>query len=291
MASDNLRGIVLMVLSMAFFAVEDMFLKFAAADLPIGEIVFISGAFGMPIFVVMAWRAGERVLTRDIWHRAVVARNIGEMIATLGYMLGIANLPLSTVSAILQATPLALTMAAALFMGEQVGWRRWTAIFVGFVGVLLVIRPGFGEFGLKHMGVLLVVVGITLRDLASRRIPDRCSTAQVSVWGLTAIAVLGTLMMLISGEAHLPSPWQGAILFGATVFGSIGYWAIIGATRTGEVAAVSPFRYVRLVFAVLIGAFVFAEWPDVTTLLGSGLIVASGLYAFARERARKRALS
>ncbi|MGB8811794.1 MAG: DMT family transporter [Paracoccaceae bacterium] len=291
MASDNLRGIFLMVASMALFGLEDMFLKWAAADLPTGEIVFISGAFGMPVFALMARRSGRRVFTRAAWHRAVIARNIGEMVGTLGYITALATVPLSTVSAVLQAMPLAVTMAAALFMQEQVGWRRWTAIAVGFAGVLLVIRPGVAGFRPEALWVLLTVAGLTLRDLSTRMIPKDYTTAQVSAWGLAAVALLGVMMMVATGEVETPDLWQTSTLLGALIFGTAGYWAITAAARTGEVSVVAPFRYVRLIFAVLIGAFVFAEWPDRLTLVGSALIIASGLYSFARERARKRALS
>lgn len=291
MAADNLRGILLMVVSMALFGLEDMFLKWAAADLPIGEVIFISGIFGMPVFALMARRNGQRVFVRAALHPAVIARNLGEMIGTFAYITALATLPLSTVSAVLQAMPLAVTMAAALFMQEQVGWRRWTAIAVGFAGVMLVIRPGLEGFRPEALWVLITVAGLTLRDLSTRMIPRDCSTAQVSAWGLGAVALLGVLMMAATGDVVAPTIWQSGTLLGALVFGTAGYWAITGATRTGEVAVVAPFRYVRLVFAVLIGAFVFAEWPDVITLSGSALIVASGLYSFARERARKRALS
>ncbi len=291
MASDNLRGIGMMVLAMALFGLEDMFLKWAAVGLPVGQIVFVSGAFGLPVFILMAWRQGHKVFTRAALHPAVLARGLGEMIGTYAYITALATVPLSTVSAVLQAMPLAVTMAAALFMQEQVGWRRWTAIAVGFAGVLLVIRPGLDGFRPEALWVLITVAGLTLRDLMARKIPSDASTAQVSAWGLIAVAFLGALMMAGSGDVAVPSAWEAWVLLGALVFGTAGYWAIIGATRTGEVSVVAPFRYIRLVFAVLIGAFVFAEWPDVITLTGSTLIVASGLYSFARERSRKRALS
>lgn len=291
MASDNLRGILLMVVSMALFGLEDMFLKWAAASLPVGEIVFVSGVFGVPVFVFMAWRQGQRVFTKAGLHPWVLARGLGEMIGTFAYITALATVPLSTVSAVLQAMPLAVTMAAALFMQEQVGWRRWSAIAVGFAGVILVIRPGLDGFRPEALWVLITVAGLTLRDLSARKIPPECSTAQVSAWGLISVTLLGAMMMLGSGEVAMPSLWEASALLGALVFGTGGYWAIIGATRTGEISVVAPFRYVRLVFAVLIGALVFAEWPDIITLCGSGLIVASGLYSFARERARKHALS
>jgi drug/metabolite transporter (DMT)-like permease len=290
-AADNLRGIVLMVLAMALFGLEDMFLKWAAVGLPVGQIVFISGAFGLPVFAYMAWRQGHKVWTRDALHGAVLARGLGEMVGTYAYITAIATVPLSTVSAVLQAMPLAVTMAAALFMQEQVGWRRWLAIAVGFAGVILVIRPGMDGFRPEALWVLITVAGLTLRDLMSRRIPPERSTAQVSAWGLMAVALLGGLMMAGSGEVSMPSPWEALVMLGALVFGTAGYWAITAASRTGEVSVVAPFRYVRLVVAVAIGAFVFHEWPDVITLSGSALIVGSGLYSFARERNRKRALS
>ncbi len=291
MASDNLRGILFMVVSMALFGLEDMFLKWAAASLPVGEIILVSGLFGVAVFVFMAWREGQKVFTKQGLSPWVLARGLGEMVGTFAYITALATVPLSTVSAVLQAMPLAVTMAAALFMQEKVGWRRWSAIAVGFAGVILVIRPGLDGFRPEALWVLITVAGLTLRDLAARKIPPVCSTAQVSAWGLISVTLLGALMMAGSGEAAMPTLWESFTLLGALVFGTAGYWAIIGATRTGEVSVVAPFRYVRLVFAVLIGAFVFQEWPDVMTLCGSGLIVASGLYSFARERARKRALS
>lgn len=288
MASDNLRGILLMLASMALFAFEDMFLKWASASLPTGEIIFVAGALGAPVFALMAWVQGARIFSKAALHRAVLARAVGEMVGTFGYILALATVPLSTISAVLQAMPLAVTMAAALFMHEKVGWRRWSAIAVGFVGVLLVIRPGMDGFRPEAMWGLLTVAGLTLRDLAARMIPKTCTDAQVSCWGLMAVALLGVMMMVGEGDVVVPTPWQAAILFGSLVFGTAGYWAITAATRIGEVSVVSPFRYARLVFAIAIGAFVFAEWPDATTLAGASLIIGSGLYSFARERARKR---
>jgi drug/metabolite transporter (DMT)-like permease len=286
-AQGNLRGIALMVAAMALFGIEDMFLKWAAADLPIGQVVFVSGAFGAPVFALMAWRAGMPIFTQAALHPAVLARNAGEMIGTFAYITALATVPLSTVSAVLQALPLVVTLFAALFMGETVGWRRWIAIAVGLAGVITVIRPGLDGFRPEAPWVLVTVAGLALRDLASRAIPAECSTAQVSAWGLMAVALLGRLMMG-SGGAVLPDLGQTGVLFGALAFGTAGYWAVTGATRTGEVSVVAPFRYTRLVFAILIGAFVFAEPPDTLTLLGAAMICGSGLYAFARERARRR---
>ncbi len=287
-AAENLRGIGLMAGSMAFFAVEDMFLKFATKDLPTGEILLIIALIGWATFASLARLQGQRTLTKEALHPWVLARNIGEMIGTIAYITALASVPLATVSAVLQVMPLAVTMAAAVFMGERVGWRRWSAIAVGLAGVLIVIRPGLDGFRPSGLWVLVTVAGLALRDLASRKIPPQTTTAQLSAWGIASVALLGAGMMPFQ-TAALPDLSQTAMLAGAALFGSAGYWTITGASRTGEVSVVAPFRYSRLIFAIAIGAFVFGELPDGMTLWGSALIVGSGLYAFARERARRRA--
>lgn len=278
-----------MLAAMALFAVEDLFLKLAAAGLPVGQIVLISGALGAPVFWVMARRQGRGIWVKEALHPAVIARNAGEMIAAASYVAALAAVPLGTVAAVLQALPLAVTMGAALVFAERVGWRRWTAILAGFAGVLLVIRPGSDGFRVETLLVLISVAGIVLRDLAARAIPPSVTTAQVSAWGLLSVTLLGVGMMLASGQAKAVSGPETVILLGAVVFGTAGYWAVTAATRTGEVAVVAPFRYSRLVFSMSLGVVFLAERPDGPTLAGAGLIVASGLYAFARERRLKRA--
>ncbi len=290
MGAENLRGIGLMILAMALFAIEDMFLKFAAVDLPTGQIVFLSGALGVPVFFILARRAGVRVVSRGFLHPSVLARNFGEMVGTLGYITALALVPLATVSAVLQALPLGVTMAAALFLGEPVGWRRWSAIAFGFLGVLLVIQPGTEGFRPEAMWVLLTVAGLTLRDLATRAIPSGSSTAQVSAWGLGSVALLGLFMMIWQGDWSVPTSAQALPLVGAALFGTAGYAAIITATRHGDVSVVSPFRYTRLIFAVIIAALFFHEVPPPLTWVGAALIIGSGLYSFARERRRKATL-
>ncbi|MBC7736446.1 MAG: DMT family transporter [Candidatus Saccharibacteria bacterium] len=289
-ASDNLRGIALMAGSMALFGVEDMFLKFAARDLPAGQILLLTGLFGMAFFGGLARLEGRRTLTRDALHPWVIIRNLGEMVGTYAYITALASVPLATVSAVLQAMPLVVTMGAALFLRETVGWRRWAAIGMGFAGVLIVIRPGLDGFRPAALWVLVAVAGLGLRDLASRGVPAAISSTQISAWGVASVAVRGGGMMPFQ-TAVLPDLWQTAMLTGAVIFGTVGYWTITQASRTGEVSVVSPFRYSRLIFAIVIGWAVFGEAADVMTLWGSALIIASGLYSFARERHRKRTLS
>jgi drug/metabolite transporter (DMT)-like permease len=287
-AAHNLRGILLMVASMAAFALEDMFIKFAAVGLPTGEIVLISGIFGAPFFGWLAARSGRSIWVRGALHPAVLLRAAGEMVGTLAYITALATVPLPTVSAVLQVMPLAVTLGAALFLQAPVGWRRWTAIAVGLAGVMLVIRPGFDGFQPAALWVLISVAGLAARDLATRVVPPDFSDAQISSWGLMAVTALGAGMMIVTGQHAVPDVWQSAGLAGMVIVGAIGYWAITAASRTGEVSVVAPFRYTRLVFAITIGFTVFAEPVDLVTALGAALIIGSGLYSFARERARSK---
>jgi len=285
MHSDNFKGSLLMIAAMALFAVEDMFIKLASGALPSGQIVFVLGACGVPVFWALARARGEAIVTKKALHPAVLLRNLGEMLGTLGFIIALAALPLALVLAVMQAMPLVVTMGAALFLGESVGWRRWGAILVGFCGVLLVIRPASASSDPTALWLILGVLGMGLRDLVSRAIPREFGNAQVSAWGLIAVTLLGGLMMVQGGAVTVARADMGW-LAGGVAFGTAGYLAVTTAARTGEVSIVAPFRYVRLVFAMIIGLVVFAEVPDFYTLLGAAIIVTSGLYAFMRQRAR-----
>jgi drug/metabolite transporter (DMT)-like permease len=285
---ENLRGIMLMTISMAGFALEDMFVKLMAADLPTGQILLMLGVTGAIVFAAMAAFGGQSVWSRDAWARPVVLRNLGDVVGTFGFVTALALIPIALVSAVLQAMPLAVTCGAALFMGEKVGWRRWSAIVVGFVGVLIVIRPGLEGFRPPALWVVLSVVALSLRDLATRRIPSAISTMQVGAWAFISVAALGAAMLVHSGGAAWPTLLQSAYMFGALAFGIAAYWAITSAMRVGEMSVITPFRYSRLIFAIIIGMVVFGERPDALMLLGSAVIIGSGLYTLSRERKSRR---
>ena len=284
-----LRGILLMVLSMAGFAVEDMCIKLAAADLPTGEILLILGVMGTGFFAALCRIQGRPGLwAQGALHPAVVVRNLGEVAGTAGFVLAITLAELTTATAVFQALPLAVTLGAALFLGETVGWRRWTAISVGFLGVLVVIRPGLDGFQPAALWSVLAVAALAMRDLATRKVPPRIHTLQLAGWGMVAVAVLGAAMLAVTGGAALPSPATCAVLGGAMTAGFLAYWGLTEAVRIADVSITTPFRYIRLVFALMIGWAVFGERPDLWTWIGAGLIVGSGLYTLARERRSRR---
>lgn len=282
--TDNLRGALLMVASMAGFAVEDMFLKAAAQTMPVGQVTLIVGLCGMVVFGLLSWRAGEPPLPRAIMHPALLVRSMFEVAGRLFYALAIALTPLSTTSAILQATPLVVVAFAALFLGERVGWRRWSAVLVGFIGVLIILRPGVEGFSALSLLAVAGMLGFAGRDLATRAAPKVLSNRQLGLAGFAMLSLAGVILLAQSGGAVMPDLRGLGLLAGTAVFGILAYHALTGAMRTGEVSFVTPFRYSRIVFALVLAVFVFGERPDAATLIGSALIVASGLYTLARAR-------
>lgn len=288
---ENLRGIALMVAAMLGFALEDMMIKAMADRLPTWEILVILGLGGGSVFALTAKARGERFCSRDLISRPVVLRNTGELIGTLGFVTSIALIPLATASAILQATPLVVTMGAALFLGAQVGWRRWSAIVVGLFGVLLILRPGLDGFDANALFAVMGVVGLSLRDLATRVVDRSISTARLSAYAFYTLVPVGLIWGAFGPAPVLPSLANLGQIIGAMVFGVAGYYAIVGAMRVGDVAVVTPFRYVRLVFALVVAMAVFGEYPDLLTLLGGAIVILSGLYTFLRERRLARRIA
>ena len=286
---NNLRGILLMVAAKAGFAVEDALIKAASATVPVGQILLFLGIGGTLAFGTLARLQGARLLTRAVLLRPVLLRNASEMLGTMCFVSAIALAPLSTVSAILQATPLAVTLGAALFLGAEVGWRRWTAILVGFAGVLIIVRPGSAGVDL---GSILAVIGVFLlaaRDLSTRAVPAHVPSLVIATYGFASVIPAGALLLAFSGGALVPEPRAMLFIAGALTIGTFAYYGIIAALRMGEIAVVTPFRYSRLLFAVAIGVVFFGERPDAPTFLGAALVIGSGLYTLLREARLARA--
>lgn len=285
--SDNLRGALLMTFAMAGFALEDMFIKLLSGAIPIGQILFMLGASGAVVFGTVAWAKGQALFSADLASRAMVIRNIGEVIGTIGFVLGFVLASLSTASAILQATPLVVTLGAALFLGAQVGWRRWLAILAGLCGVMLIVRPGMAGFEPASLWAVVGVLGLATRDLATRAASVRISGFQMSAWAFGLMAPTGLGMMWVMGStAVVPSGADLAFLGGALLVGVVAYYMVVAAMRVGEIPVVTPFRYTRMVFALIVALSVFGERPDALTYLGAAIIIAAGLFTLWRETRR-----
>ncbi len=280
-----------MVAAMAGFALEDMFIKQVSARIPIGELLVIFGVIGAVVFAVLARSQNETLFSRDLLIAPVFWRSLGEVIGTFGFVTAIARIPLSTAAAILQAMPLVVTLGAVFVFGATVGLRRWTAITFGLIGVLLVIRPGLSGFDINSLFAVLAVIGLAIRDLATRAVPTNISSAQLSAYGFGVLVPTGLLISWIGVAPVMPDPQDYWKLAAMSVLGLAAYYAITAAMRVGDVAVVTPFRYTRLLFALVIGLVVFDEHLDALTATGAAIIIISGLYSYLRERNLPRTLS
>ena len=282
---DNLRGATLMVLAMLGFALEDMFIKLLADAVTVGQILVMLGGGGSLAFGAIVLIQGKPLFSREMLSAPIGLRALGEMVGTICFVSAIVLTPISSASAILQATPLVVTLGAALFLGEPVGWRRWSAIMVGLMGVLLIIRPGMESFQTLSLLAVIAVFCLALRDLATRRTPASISSMQLSFLGFVVLIPAGTALMLATDSTPVLLAGTQWLLFGSALFiGLFAYYGIVAAMRVGEVSFVTPFRYARLLFALVIGVTVFNESPDALTLIGAAIIVASGIYTVWRER-------
>ena len=286
---ENLRGILLMTLAMVGFAVTDALLKALTGQLPIAQVIMMLGTGGFAIFAVAVIASGQPLLTRDALRPVVIMRNLAEGTATASFVTALSLIPLSTASAILQANPLFVTMGAALFLGEAVGWRRWLAIGTGFCGMLMILRPITQGLDWGASLAVLAMLMLTVRDVSTKVMPKSLSTLQIAAYAFVSVFLTGVLMLPFGPSPVVPNGLQMALMLSAIVVGPLAYYAITASMRIGEMSAITPFRYTRLVFAMGIAILVLGERPDSYTLLGAAIIIASGLYTFARERKRRSA--
>ena len=281
--SDNLRGSLFMVASMAGFAVEDMFIKSAARAMPLGQVLVLMGVLGVLWFGMQAQRVGQPAFPAALRSRTMILRSGFEVTGRLFYSLAIALTPLSVASAILQATPLVVVAGAAVIFGEKVGAWRWALTALGFAGVLVILRPGLAGFDALSLLAVVGLIGFAGRDLATRAAPPALSNAQLGVAGFAVLGVSGVIILGAQGGPVLPDALPFAKALGAAVFGILGYSNLTRAMRTGEVSAVTPFRYTRLLFAMVLGMAIFGERPDFWTLIGSAMVVGCGVLILTRR--------
>ncbi|NEY90268.1 DMT family transporter [Tabrizicola oligotrophica] len=281
--TDNQRGSLFMTLSMAGFAVEDMFIKSTAQSLPVGQVLLVMGLCGALWFALLSHRASEPALPPALWSRTMALRSCFEVTGRLFYALAIALTPLSVASSILQATPLVVVLGAALIFDEKVGARRWMLTTLGFIGVLVILRPGLDGFDAQSLLAVIGLIGFAGRDLATRAAPPVLSNAQLGTAGFLVLAASGAVILAVTHRPELPDPVEAAQILGATVFGVLGYSFLTRAMRTGAVSAVTPFRYTRLLFAMALGMAVFGERPDAATLIGAAIIILCGVLILTRR--------
>lgn len=287
--TENGRAALLMIFSMALFAVEDAFIKHLSIRIPVYQLLGIIGLLGLAVFWLrVIWR-GHKMWTKSMFHPVVIARNLGEAFGAIGYVTALAMGELAAASAILQVLPLTLVLGGVLFLGEKVGWRRWLSVILGFVGVLMILRPGTEAFQPAALWALFGVAALTVRDLATRRVPTEILSDQLSGAAYGTMVPAAMLMALIvTAPPVMPGIGEWGFIAATMIVGVVAYSTLVAATRLGEASAVAPFRYSRLAFALIVAVIAFGERPDLPTLAGAALIAASGGYTMWREAKLRR---
>lgn len=289
--SNNTKGAALMALAMAAFTCNDTLVKMLTADLNVGQIIFIRGLLTSLMVYGVARYAGALVPLRELRHPMVVLRTVFEIAATISFLMALRHMPLGNISAIMQCLPLAVTLGAALFLKEPVGWRRWGAIFIGFLGVIIIVQPGPDGFTMTASLALVSMFCAAGRDLITSAIPSHVPSLAITVTTAVANAVFGLFLIVPFGGWQTLDVSHAAKLFFASALIFVGYQSLILAMRLGEISFIAPFRYVSLVWALSLGFLVFGDVPSATVMIGATIVVISGLYAFYREHRRNRLMA
>jgi len=282
--TPNIKGALLMMGSMAAFTVNDTLVKAAGNDLPLFQLVAMRGVLATVLVYLLARHLGALHLRFSRHDRfLVVARSASELLATFFFLTALMHMPLANVTAVLQALPLTVTLGAALFFAEPIGWRRVLAIAMGFAGMLLIVRPGPDGFSIYALYALVAVVCVTARDLITRRMSSEVPSMVVTLATSLTITLAAGAASVFQGWVPVAAP-TGLLIGSAAIFVLLGYLFSVMVMRVGEVGFVAPFRYTSLIWALLLGWAVFGDWPDRVTMLGAGLVVGAGLFTLFRER-------
>ena len=282
--NNNMKGAALMTGCVSAYVINDAFMKLLFSEIALFQAIFLRSIITVPPVLVMVWItkvAISNLSKQD--KRLIMLRVVAEIFTTIAFLTALKHMPLANVTAILQALPLAITMAAALFLSEPVGWRRWTAILVGFVGVLIVVRPGLEGFNIYSLSALMAVIFITVREISTRKLTSEVPTITVVLSTAVGSALFAGIMM-IGSELDTVSALSWLLILGAAVAVSIATLLSVMAMRIGEIGFVSPFRYTSMLGAIGLGILLFGDWPDQPTLVGTLIIVSTGIYTFHREK-------
>ena len=289
-AANNLRGITAMSVSMAFLIVNDVFVKLTGDHLPKGEVMFLRGFLTLTMLLIYGLAVGKLAKLPLMRTPKVLVRAFGEFGATFCFLSALFNMPIANATTIIMAVPLVITAVAAVALREQVGLRRWSAILIGFCGVLLIVKPASDSFNVYSLWAFAAVGFVTLRDMVTRTITMEIPSLVMAV--ATAIFVtVGGLAMSATEQWVIPSTRDLLFMAAAAACLVVAYQTAVASLRYGEVAVVSPFRYSIVLFSLTAGYLVWADVPDLWALVGMALIIAMGVYTFHRERRRSQQLA
>ncbi|MVA70034.1 EamA family transporter [Agrobacterium vitis] len=283
----NMKGALFMAAAMAGFTINDALSKSLTEVMSVGQIMLVRGALTTLLVYCIALQARAVISPKLLGNPLIMTRVLCEILASITYLTALSAIPLANAASILQSLPLAVTLGAAVFLREPVGWRRWLAIIAGFIGVMIIIRPGPEGFTLSALYVLGSVFFAATRDLVTTRIDRATPSIVITLMTAAGNALAGAMLIPLQGGWQPLSLPSVGVLVCAAILMFIGYQCIILAMRSADISFIAPFRYSGLLWAIGLGILVFHEWPDPWMLLGMAVVVGSGLYTFHRERLRK----
>jgi S-adenosylmethionine uptake transporter len=217
----------------------------------------------------------------------IAIRSASEVAAAYAFITALLNMPLANVTAVLQVLPLTVTLGAAVVFKEQIGWRRMTAILIGFAGMLLIVRPGPDGFNIYAGYALLAVASVTVRDLVTRRLSKDVPSMMVTLAAAVIVTAFAGILSL--GQDWVPvSNKNAGLIVGSSFFILGAYLCSVLAMRVGDISFTAPFRYTGLIWALILGWVIFGDWPTPLTMLGAAIVVGTGLFTLYRERALLR---
>ena len=281
----NARGAVLALIAFAIYATHDVIVKTLGADYSAVQIVFFSVFFGFPLVTLMLIRDPEPGTLRPVHPWWTLTRTVAAVITGVSAFYAFSNLPLAQTYAILFAAPLLITVLSIPILGETVRLRRWLAVIVGLGGVLIVLRPGVTELTTGHFAAMVAAVCSALASIIVRKIgQDERSVVLLLYPMLANFVCMGIALPFV----YQPMPVLH--LGGLALMSAMGFAAsiiIIAAYKSGEAVIVAPMQYSQILWAALFGALLFDERPDIWTLVGAAVIIASGIYIVFREGRQK----
>jgi drug/metabolite transporter (DMT)-like permease len=273
-----------MILAMAGFAIEDAVIKKLSLTMPVSQVLLLMGFAGITAFGLLAKIRKVQLLTSEVCNRWFIARTLSELAAAIFFVTSIVYASLSISSAILQATPLIVTLAGAMFLKQSVSMSQWFFILIGFLGVLLVIQPGRDGFQPAALFAVVAVFFLALRDTITRVISVSIPAVTISFWAFFALLLAGILTIPLFSVFVPVTSDDLLLLLVAAAAGTGAYLSVVLATRAGDVATVAPFRYTRLIFALGLAIFIFDETVNLLMLAGSATIIGSGIFMLTLER-------
>ncbi|HSI01629.1 MAG TPA: DMT family transporter [Reyranella sp.] len=286
---DNRRGILAMSASVVVFIFNDALIKLATETMPPLQAIGLRGLFatlwcGLALLSHGDWRQIHRLA-----HPWVAVRGLLEALAAISYLVALAYIPFAIATAVNLSTPLFLAALAVLLLKETVGWRRWSAIAVGFIGVVMVIQPEPGDVNIWTWLVVFSSFAGALRDVISRWVPGQVPTLVVSMSSAVTLAVIGCVWALLDGWQ--PMSWRGiAYVAGSSLLLAAGYQLLMIALRSNaEFSVIGSFRYASVLWALALGYVLWGDVPNVLAVAGIAVIVAAGLYVLHRDRMMRRA--